>query len=211
MYIKNRISEYDIRQANVSVLYSLKILNEREYKEYLEMDKYKRNVKIGLLIKERPEIYRILQDNFAKYIDLFIVNNKLDMTNNVLEINKDAIWVIGRMPEITKFENDIIEFVCKQTFTSMYSCKVKRGVDFQFFYNSITEDYNIRNFSSKNDSLLDCIIDIMKDYEYDDIDSVYNKLHFLKMKKIEGVNYNIPLIEGIKNNDILNKMIKDLL
>ena len=108
MYIKNTISEYDIEHANISILLAKGIFDKKEYDKFVKMDKKTRNVKIGLLIKEKNYIYDVIQNGFKEYVEEFILQNKLDPENNIIEINHDAVWVTGRLPKKTKFDTLLI-------------------------------------------------------------------------------------------------------
>lgn len=208
MYIKNTISEYDIEHANISVLFAKGIFNKKEYEKYVKMDKKTRNVKIGLLIKEKKFIYDIIQEGFKEYIEEFILQNKLDPENNIVEINHDAVWVTSRIPKKTKFDN--IVFRQKQTYTSYYGIKIKGNI-FKIYINTMTDDYGVRNFTPNNIEIFNEILDILRDYEFEDNEKVYERLHALLRRKVPDINYERELIIGVKNETIFRKMIKDLI
>ena len=208
MYIKNTISEYDIEHANISILLAKGIFDKKEYDKYVNMDKKTRNVKIGLLIKEKNYIYDVIQNGFKEYIEEFILQNKLDPENNIIEINHDAVWVTGRLPTKTKFDN--VVFRHKQTYTSYYGIKIKGNI-FKIYINTLTDDYGVRNFTPNNLEIFNELLDILRDYEFEDNEKVYERLHSLLRKKVPGINYDNELIIGIKNETIFRKMIKDLI
>ena len=205
MYIRDVITEYDIEHANISIMLDINYINEKTYKEMEKMDKKKRVVKVGLMMKEDRNLYNLLQTGFNKYIDLFIINNKIE-TSNILEINHDAIWLIGRLPKILEFNK--IRFIQKNKFTSLYQCNIKKA-PIQFFYDSEKDKIKTRGFNNETSDLLDKIKEILLDKEFGDEDSVYTKLHQLN-KEVKKNKYE-EMVNNIKNTTILNRMIKDLL
>lgn len=205
MYIRDVITEYDIEHANISIMLDINYINEKTYKEMEKMDKKKRVVKVGLMMKEDRNLYNLLQTGFNKYIDLFIINNKIE-TSNILEINHDAIWLIGRLPKILEFNK--IRFIQKNKFTSLYQCNIKKA-PIQFFYDSEKDKIKTRGFNNETSDLLDKIKEILLDKEFGDEDSVYTKLHQLN-KEVKKNKYE-EMLNNIKNTTILNRMIKDLL
>lgn len=205
MYIRDVITEYDIEHANISIMLDINYINEKTYKEMEKMDKKKRVVKVGLMMKEDRNLYNLLQTGFNKYIDLFIINNKID-TSNILEINHDAIWLIGRLPKILEFNK--IRFIQKNKFTSLYQCNIKKA-PIQFLYDSEKDKIKTRGFNNETSDLLDKIKEILLDKEFGDEDSVYTKLHQLN-KEVKKNKYE-EMVNNIKNTTILNRMIKDLL
>lgn len=208
MYIKNTISEYDIEHANISILLAKGVFDKKEYDKYVKMNKKTRNVKIGLLIKENKHIYDVIQDGFKEYIEEFILQNKLDPENNIVEINHDAVWVTGRLPTKTQFDN--VVFRQKQTYTSYYGIKIKGNI-FKIYINTLTDEYGVRNFTPNNLEIFNELLDILRDYEYEDNEKVYERLHSLLRQKVPNINYDNELIPGIKNDTIFKKMIKDLI
>lgn len=205
MYIRDVITEYDIEHANISIMLDINYIDEKTYKEMEKMDKKKRVVKVGLMMKEDKNLYNLLQTGFNKYIDLFIINNKID-TTNILEINHDAIWLIGRLPKILEFNK--IRFIQKNRFTSLYQCNIKKA-SIQFFYDSEKDKIKTRGFNNETSDLLDKIKEILLDKEFEDEDNVYTKLHQLN-KEVKKNKYE-EMVNNIKNTTILNRMIKDLL
>ena len=204
MYITSIISEYDIRKCNISILYDTSHITKKEYDRISKMEKIERNVLIGNMMKEDKKIYDIIKDGQNKYTELLIKENNLS-ESNVYEINHDAVWVIGRLCKKLKFGN--ITFVRKQTYTSMYDFKIK-NTHYKVYYNSGTGEFNTRNFTPNNDQLMDILKKIMIDMEYNDVNSVYHRLH-KTLAKID--TYKEELIKGMSNKIVFQRFIKDLI
>ena len=140
------VFEYDIRQANVSVLREFKVLPDPVLDELSGMPKIDRNIAIGNLEKE--EQYAHLKKDISRGIKyarykLFAAN--LIQDHEVLSIKNDAVFVMGRRLSERRF--GAIEFVEKHKF-SMYH-KIE---SLEFYYSSRTKDIVVKGLS---DDILD--------------------------------------------------------
>lgn len=202
MIIVNTITEYDIANAGVAILFVKGKINETLYKELISLDKKKRQVKTGLLLKDNPTFSKIQSDGFKEYIDKFISDNKLEEFN-VLEIARDAVWVVGRAPKYTKFGT--ILFREKRKYTILFKYK-----KIFFYANSKTEEFEIRGLNTDNTVFCDIIKDILLSYEYEM--ELYDKLHEIKSNLEENeLYYGENLGVNISNLNIIKKMIKEML
>ena len=202
MIIKNSICEFDIKNAGVTILYQKGILTKKEYLYYINLDKNTRVIKTGNLLKDNPSYYKIQMDGFKEYMDKFILANKIKKYS-VYEIAKDALWIIGRQPQILKFDN--VLFVKKREFTSFF--KYRKII---FYVNSSTNIIDIRGSNPKEDKFLNTIKDILIKYEFG-ID-LYDKLHSIRNNLLDdSLYYGEPVIKGVDNIKIIERLIKEIL
>lgn len=202
MIIKNSICEFDIKNAGVTILYQKGILTKKEYLYYINLDKNTRVIKTGNLLKDNPSYYKIQMDGFKEYMDKFILANKIKKYS-VYEIAKDALWIIGRQPRILKFDN--VLFVKKREFTSFF--KYRKII---FYVNSSTNIIDIRGSNPKEDKFLNIIKDILIKYEFG-ID-LYDKLHSIRNNLLDdSLYYGEPVIKGVDNIKIIERLIKEIL
>ena len=202
MIIKNSICEFDIKNAGVTILYQKGILTKKEYLYYINLDKNTRVIKTGNLLKDNPSYYKIQMDGFKEYMDKFILANKIKKYS-VYEIAKDALWIIGRQPRILKFDN--VLFVKKREFTSFF--KYRKII---FYVNSSTNIIDIRGSNPKEDKFLNIIKYILIKYEFG-ID-LYDKLHSIRNNLIDdSLYYGEPVIKGVANIKIIERLIKEIL
>lgn len=202
MIIKNSICEFDIKNAGVTILYQKGILTKKEYLYYIKLDKNTRVIKTGNLLKDNPSYYKIQMDGFKEYMDKFILANKIKKYS-VYEIAKDALWIIGRQPRILKFDN--VLFVKKREFTSFF--KYHKII---FYVNSSTNIIDIRGSNPNDDKFLNIIKDILIKYEFG-ID-LYDKLHSIRNNLLDdSLYYGEPVIKGVDNIKIIERLIKEIL
>ena len=202
MIIKNSICEFDIKNAGVTILYQKGILTKKEYLYYINLDKNTRVIKTGNLLKDNPSYYKIQMDGFKEYMDKFILANKIKKYS-VYEIAKDALWIIGRQPKILKFDN--VLFVKKREFTSFF--KYRKII---FYVNSSTNIIDIRGSNPIDDKFLNIIKDILIKYEFG-ID-LYDKLHSIRNNLLDdSLYYGEPVIKGVDNIKIIERLIKEIL
>jgi len=161
--ISTYIREYDIRKANISILYNKEILTKDQYKYYYNMDKNNREINIGKMIINNKSISNILAKGIEEYRYKFLNDNNID-EYNVLAIKNDAIYIINQIPNITRFDN-IIEFVNKNIYTSYYYINMKYN-NLELYYKS--PDMNIDNEVLHIKGINDDIINkYHKNYFYD--------------------------------------------
>ena len=202
MIIKNSICEFDIKNAGVTILYQKGILTKKEYLYYINLDKNTRVIKTGNLLKDNPSYYKIQMDGFKEYMDKFILANKIKKYS-IYEIAKDALWIIGRQPRILKFDN--VLFVKKREFTSFF--KYRKII---FYVNSSTNIIDIRGSNPIDNKFLNVIKDILIKYEFG-ID-LYDKLHSIRNNLIDdSLYYGEPVIKGVDNIKIIERLIKEIL
>lgn len=142
----NYIREYDIRKANINILYKNGILSEKDYNFLLQSPRDVRQYVIGNMQKDE-NINNTLMKGFKECRKLFIECNYLE-ESDILSIKKDAIFVINKIPKYCKFDN--IEFVNKNVYTSYISFFNKR---LELYYSSgktNIEKIDVKGISDNN-------------------------------------------------------------
>lgn len=141
------IWEYDIKQANINMLYSYGIISYEEYFQLANSPKYVREIYIGKheQFEKTKSKNSITEDTIKKGIleakNQLLIRNKIQ-PRNIVRIANDAVYVENPNPlQYTKFDlnnNGIfIEFVCKNHFSTVIKFSNKVVVFF-----GITQDDN---------------------------------------------------------------------
>jgi len=140
------IYELDISKANINILYSKGCIDKEIYDYLYNAERMVRQVFIGKLLKNNPEIIKQLKDGIIEAKKaLFEANNIQDY--EVLSIKNDAVFLINRIPKVRDF--GLIHFAAKNKYTGYYKV---RNLEFYYYYNSITkEEYlHIKGLGDKN-------------------------------------------------------------
>ena len=119
--IGNQIREYDIIQANISVLADQNIISESDYQYYASLPKFLRERSLGILRLKSKSVNDGISRGIEEAKKKFILNNHLT-EDEILSINGDAIFVIGAKsinPHIASHTN----FRLANTYTSYYNLK----------------------------------------------------------------------------------------
>lgn len=103
MVLNSTIVEYDIKQANVSLLEYYELLSPNQIERIRNMPPDQRKVAVGLLEQRNKELAEKLERGFDEIMMKFITSNNLDIDIDVLTIKKDACFVISKTPKITSF------------------------------------------------------------------------------------------------------------
>lgn len=109
------IREYDIKKANISILLSKGVIDTNQYNFLYNTDRMTRQITIGKMIRDNPKIGNILKEGINEVVYKFLEINNIS-ENDILSRKNDAIFIINKIPSITKFGN--IEFVNKNIYTS---------------------------------------------------------------------------------------------
>lgn len=140
-YCVNRIYEYDIKSANISVLRSRKYLPKKELDRLSELPKLSREKAIGLMIRENKKIGTVIKKGiFNARQKLFEANGIQD--GEVLSIKNDAVFIIGRRLRVTKFGH--IEFVLKNSFTAYH---LINGIE--FYYDGKNDKFTVKGIADE--------------------------------------------------------------
>ena len=130
--ISRHIYEYDISKANINVLYYLGEIDKDYYEKLKSLPRMKRQIEIGYLIKYTEGLSDRLSNGIAMFREkLFEANDIQDY--EVLSIKNDAVFVIGRKLNVTKFDN--VEFVLKNHYTTYV--RLDKHIEVYFESNTI--------------------------------------------------------------------------
>ena len=134
-YVINSIYEYDISKANINILYELGIIDDLTYNTLYVADKHYREVKVGLMQKNR-EISKALSEGFKFFRQRLFETNQIQDTE-VVSIKKDAVFVTRPLMH-TDFGR--VHFVQK----NKYGLMIKSGaLEVYYGYDSVTQDHLI--------------------------------------------------------------------
>lgn len=109
----SEIIEWDIKQANVSLLSYYQILPEEKIKPLRGLDKKERQVRVGYLLKDR-DLSKRLEKGFNDIISEFLEANHLAW-EDIVSVKKDAIFVKNHAINQTTF-GDTVEFIPKNVY-----------------------------------------------------------------------------------------------
>lgn len=145
--ISRTIYEYDIRKANISVLFAEDHIGDDYYHFMNTMDKMEREIEIGYLIKNDYNIYTQLSEGIKKYRKLFFESNGLD-DSDVVSIKNDAIFTMKKCIN-TSFADGIVQFVEKNKYSSF--AKLGNKLEVYFYSDQINQlvSLDIKGISEK--------------------------------------------------------------
>lgn len=169
--VSNEIIEYDIKSAGFNIMKKYKLLELYKLKYLESLDKKRRQIQLGLYLREKKELNKILSEKFVEIRQWFFEQNNIK-DEDVLSIKKDAIIVTRRCLN-TQLDN--IEFVEKNIYTSYYHLN-----NFEFYYNKDTIDIK---------GIDDALLEYHKEYM---LDFLHN---FFKMNEISNRKKVIELIK----------------
>ena len=210
MIIDNLIIEYDIRMAGPTLLLDKGVLSEEDYNHLISLPKNERYVATGKLQINNPEYYDVIKDGYKKYTKLFIESNNIK-EDDILEINNDAVWLIGKVPNKLKFGK--IEFVKKSEYTLVFVVKPRVKIYFNENVNlSHYDRIRVRGATLNVASSLYKEIDkLFLLYSQKKTEILYNELHRLLKHYTKNKDPENNLLNNIENLLILKKLIKYML
>ena len=167
-YLAGNIIEYDIKQANINMLYKYGLINQNRYEYLSSLPKYNREVIVGKMIRENKEYYKAINNGIKEAKKLLFNSNNIQEFE-VVRIANDAVYV-NRMNNLnfTKFDN--IEFVQKSVSTNYLNLnKILFFINFNS-QNGISvdvkglgDDYNI------HEPMISIIVNIISSLQFDSI------------------------------------------
>ena len=125
--VATNIYEYDIKKANISILLHEGAIDKAGYDRLYALPKIQRQIEIGYMIKNNPEIDSILSDGIKEMKRRFFEANSIE-DYNVVSIKNDAVFLINDKPVVTVFDN--VEFVMKNVYSSFY--KLNKNIEIYF-------------------------------------------------------------------------------
>lgn len=168
------IDEWDIRAANVSISREYNLLPAKILEKIENEHKYKRERSVGMLMLKDKDFAKALESKFDEVMQIFILQNQLEVDWDILSIRKDAAFVINRDIKYP-FVGKNIEFRKKNHYLHHIYLKPKHGKDLDIYVNN-----DIIDVKGINDDLLplheEGIIDLIK---------LICKCHYSKNPKAE--------------------------
>lgn len=161
------IYEYDIRQANINVLYSYNKISYEEYRRLSESDKNYREITIGKMLAYQSDIYTTIDYGIKEAKKQLILTNHIS-NENIVRIVNDAVYIISPYPlKYTKFQlnpqkDHEVEFVCKNCFHSFLQLR-----DISIFVSVMDDDTinvdvkGLGKYTNLHESFLEFLVDIM--------------------------------------------------
>lgn len=132
--ISSIIREYDISKANINVLKKYNAISDELYTYLYNSNRMTRQVTIGKLMKEQPELVNILKDGICEARRAFFEYNNIQ-DYEVLSIKNDAVYLINKEAIVTNCDG--INFALKSIYTSYYKIKNK---EYYYYLNRATEE-----------------------------------------------------------------------
>lgn len=127
------IIEWDIRSANTSIMRYYNLAPDSIISEFSKMKKDKRTEAVGKYMRMNPDFGAKLEKGFSDIVDLFIMENKLDIDKDIVGIARDAVFVRNKPIRYHTFGN--VEFTNKNSYQNyLYLPR------YRFFLNKDTID-----------------------------------------------------------------------
>lgn len=154
-YISGRIVEYDIKSANISTLAQRKVISIEEYNRLSNLPKIQREVEVGIMEKNNPELYTEIQKGIISAKVALVRANNIH-PDSILRIANDAVYINTAVDlQYTKF-GDYILFIQKSISNVMLI------LDKLIFFVSFLPDGNIsidiKGLGDKNIDKHQCMI-----------------------------------------------------
>lgn len=194
--INQNIYEYDIKQANISILLETGVIDKNMFNYYANLPKLDREISIGLLQRDNPDISKVLKNGFVEARKSLITSNSISEFE-IINIRKDAIFTTRKLSHID-FGN--IHFKEKNIYTSYYRIL---GLTFLYGYKYIGDSrVNIETYLDikgidKNSLkyhkgyLLDIFSSIIIGAEKET--NLFDVINFIRDFLVDYVNLNVDI------------------
>lgn len=136
--IDTNIYEYDISKANINILRDANVLTEDQYQYYYQAPRMIRQVAIGKLLGQNPEVKSILKNGITNARKVFQEMNDIN-DSEILAIRNDAITIVGR-PAYNLQITDRVAFREAGHFTSYYKINYQ---EYFYMYDVVTQNENL--------------------------------------------------------------------
>ena len=126
LFVPNsRITEYDIKSGNTSIMRAFNLCDAKRIAEIESMKKSDRVIAVGNMSKD-PTFAKNLEAGFNTVVKEFIKANEL-VEDDVIDVYRDAVFVIVKEPKITTIR-ETCNFVKKNVYQGYIRCG-----SFEFF------------------------------------------------------------------------------
>lgn len=189
--LSNYIREYDISKANINVLFRKGAINKKDYLYLYSLPKITREIKIGLMLRDNKEMSEVLKTGIIEAKKEFFEANDIKF-KDVLSIKNDAIFLIEKIPTITKFDN--IEFKYKNIYTSYYHLDKLE----LYYFNSIVDNMEYLHVKGINEELLKLHENYFEEFLKTTFESAQNEqiskvLEFIKAFRYNYISLQLPI------------------
>ena len=187
------ICEYDISKANINILYSRGVIDEKTYKWLYESERMTRQTYIGKLERDDKSIIKELQSGIIEAKKLLFEANDIK-DHEVLMIKNDAVFTINRSLDVTQF-GDYIKFNKKNEYTSYFKLN-KLNLELLYYYSNYSKDeiLDVKGISDKNLELHKEFLQLLKDIFYTlQIDGVSVALEMMKDIYNKYISRSFPI------------------
>lgn len=188
-YISGRITEYDIKSANITMLHKYGKISDRYYKYLSALPKFDREKEIGLLIRNDYSYYDCIKNGISEAKRMLFESNNIQF-DSVVRIANDAVYVNSSVDlQYTIFDN----VVFKQK--SIYQVMMKLSDLIIFFRYNIDGDYDLDVIGINNDKLelhsamLSVIANVIHLLERV---SPKDAIQYIDEFYIDYINFNLP-------------------
>lgn len=186
------IYEYDIEKANISILYSKGVISKEYYDKLYHSYKLQRQIAIGNLQKQNSNVTNILQEGIIEAKKELFELNDID-PDKVLSIKNDAVFLIGKILNITTVLNGNVKFILKNSYNSFVRLS---GIEVYYLYNRTTgnEAYSIKGLGKSEhlheEYIIDFILFILSSIQTESIEST---IGYIKDFYNQYINRNLPV------------------
>lgn len=217
--INKHLREYDLSKANISLLLEYGFISKKRYDEIFNMPREQREITVGLMQRDNPELSKGLSNCFKDARRRFFEINELN-PDNVLYIDKDSITTIDTLVPYTRI-SDNLEFKLKNEYSSFYRLQY---IDFLYYCNGAIENFRLKGagkqvptkhkehfmqfllalaYTAQTDTVENCIL-MIKDFYYNYTHRLldrefYRELNNRSMFKIVNSGYHTYYADAINS------------
>lgn len=169
--VNSVIIEWDIQRAGLNLIKEYHLLPEDEIRKYESLSKKESDIAIGKRQIGDKEFSKAFDQSFTDIMKLFLEENSIDSTFDVISIKKDACFVINKYIKKTEF-GKYIRFIEKNKYHAFLYIK-----PFEFYFKR-NGDIEVKNFIGDKDArkrilslhengilnFLECVVDTAEIY-----------------------------------------------
>lgn len=165
-YMYGNIYEYDIRQANINMLYSYGKISYETYRMLSESEKEYRERTVGKMEAYYTDFYSTIHNGIIESKRKFIEQNSIN-NENIIRISNDAMFISAPYPvKYTEFNlnssiNHNIKFICKNHYN--FYVKIFDVVLFMNFSDGDNVKVDIKGLGKKtylHESIVSFLVEI---------------------------------------------------
>ena len=175
-YYSGYIIEYDLSKANINALFTREMIDPNLYTFLYTADKKYREIIIGNMIKENPNIYKEIQAGIIDAKKQFVEANNIE-DHEILSIRNDAFYLLTDRPMEQKF--GFYNFAKKSVFTFYFKFFQDNDFFYRYDLHAGTDIVEVKGISDENlalhqDYFLKFIVDTLYSIERSNIEDVLN-------------------------------------